>query len=57
MNDDNKQLLIIVGAILLFFGALFISMDYSESLINDCKIKGMAAGRQAIEIQAVCSRR
>jgi hypothetical protein len=57
MLDDTKQLLIFVGGFLLFFAALFISMGYTESVTNDCKVKGLQAGRPAIEIQAVCSRR
>lgn len=57
MLDDTKQLLIFVGGFLLFFATLFISTNYTDSLTNDCKVKGMAAGRPAIEIQAVCSRR
>jgi hypothetical protein len=54
---DHKELLIAAGAFLIFFIAMFISMDYTDSLVNDCKIKGLASGRPAIEIQAVCSRR
>ena len=57
MLDDTKQLLIFVGGFLLFFAALFISTNYAESLTNECKVKGLQAGRPAIEIQAVCSRR
>jgi hypothetical protein len=53
---DIKETLIVVGGCLLFFFALFFVMGYSDSLTNDCRIKGLQAGRPAIEIQAVCSR-
>jgi hypothetical protein len=54
--EDRSLLMFIVGFIVFFFG-LFISMGYSESVTNDCKVKGLQAGRPAIEIQAVCGRR
>lgn len=54
---ENKELMIAVGGTLLFFFGLFISMGYSDSVSNDCKVKGLQAGRPAIEIQAVCGRR
>jgi hypothetical protein len=54
--EDRSLLMFIVGFIVFFFG-LFISLGYSESVTNDCKIKGLQAGRPAIEIQAVCGRR
>jgi hypothetical protein len=54
--EDRSLLMFIVGFIVFFFG-LFISLGYSESVTNDCKVKGLQAGRPAIEIQAVCGRR
>jgi hypothetical protein len=54
---DNKETALVIGGILLFFFGLFISMGYTESVTNDCRVKGLQAGRPAVEIQAVCGRR
>jgi hypothetical protein len=54
---DIKETLIVVGGVLLFFFGLFFSGAYSDSLTNDCRVKGLQSGRPAVEIQAVCGRR
>jgi len=54
---DIKETLIVVGGVLLFFFGLFFSGAYTDSLTNDCRVKGLQSGRPAVEIQAVCGRR
>lgn len=54
MFDEQKEMLILVGGILLFFGMLFGAAVYDSSVKYECRVKAMEKNMTASDIQAVC---
>lgn len=54
MSDDIKQMLILVGGFLVFFGLMFGVSMYSDNIRHECRLKAIEKGLNASEIQVVC---
>lgn len=54
MKDFNKDALVFVSGLLLFFSMLFGFTTYNDSMRNECRTKAIEKGMAASDIQVVC---
>jgi len=51
---DLKEILVVIGGVLLFFGMLLFMTIYEATMKEECRIAAIEQNYTAVEIQAIC---